>query len=176
MTALSNLANQQGAGMSDMYGQQAGILAGQQIGAGANMGNLVGNTAGQLAGIATGNNYTPQGTGQTTQVSGILGQSGSAGLSGAIAGAIPGGAGTAAQGAASLAALASDVRLKENIKRVGTTPSGHGWYNWDWNKKGRSIAKGQPSYGVLAQEVEQIDPSAVIIGDDGYLRVDYSKV
>ena len=72
MTALSNLANQQGTNMSNMYGQQAGILAGQQIGAGANMGNLIGNTAGQLAGIATGNNYTPQGTGQTSQVKGIL--------------------------------------------------------------------------------------------------------
>ena len=70
----------------------------------------------------------------------------------------------------------SDVRLKENIKRVGTTPSGHNWYNWDWNEKGQSMAKGQPSYGVLAQEVAEIDPSAVIIGDDGYLRVDYSKV
>jgi hypothetical protein len=90
MTALSNLANQQGINMSNMYGQQAGILAGQQIGAGANMGNMIGNTAGQLAGIATGNNYTPQGTGQTTQVSGILNDARSTAGGGNLSGALLG--------------------------------------------------------------------------------------
>jgi len=147
--------------MSDLIGQQANILAGIQGGAGTGMSNMIGGTAGQLAGVATGTGtaYNPTGVGGTSQVTGIIPSMGEAV-----------GAGIAAAG------LASDVRLKENIKRVGTTPSGHGWYNWDWNKIGLSIVKDQPSYGVLAQEVSEKDPSAVIIGDDGYFRVDYSKV
>ena len=160
INALANYQSNQGAGMSDLIGQQGNTLAGIQTGAGAGMSNLIGGTAGQLAGIATGTGaaYDPSALGGTSQVKGILGSAGETAIGAAIAG------------------LTSDVRLKENIKRVGTTPSGHGWYNWDWNEKGQSIAKDQPSYGVLAQEVAEIDPSAIIIGDDGYLRVDYSKV
>jgi hypothetical protein len=105
----------------------------------------------------------------------MLGSAGQSAVAGGIAGALPSGGGAGA-GALAALGLSSDVRLKENIKRVGTTPNGHNWYNWDWNEKGQSIAKDQPSYGVLAQEVAEIDPSAIIIGDDGYLRVDYSKV
>jgi len=184
INALAQYQGDQGIGMSDLIGQQANILAGIQGGAGAGMSGMIGGTAGQLAGVATGTGaaYDPSGLGQTSQVSGMLGSSGQAGLSGAIGGMLPNGGGAAAGalggiqgGTAALAAL-SDVRLKENIKRVGTTSRGHGWYNWDWNEKGQSIAKDQPSYGVLAQEVAEIDPSAIIIGDDGYLRVDYLKV
>ena len=147
--------------MSDLIGQQANILAGIQGGAGSGMSNLIGGTAGQLAGIATGTGaaYNPARLGGTSQVTGIIPAAGQA----------------IGQGVAAAAAL-SDIRLKENIKRVGTTPSGHGWYNWDWNEIGRSIVKDQPSYGVLAQEVANKDSSAVIIGDDGYLRVDYTRI
>jgi len=161
INALAQYQGDQGTLMSDLIGQQANILAGIQGGAGTGMSNMIGGTAGQLAGVATGTGtaYNPTGVGGTSQVTGIIPSMGEAV-----------GAGIAAAG------LASDVRLKENIKRVGTTPSGHGWYNWDWNKIGLSIVKDQPSYGVLAQEVSEKDPSAVIIGDDGYFRVDYSKV
>jgi len=33
-----------------------------------------------------------------------------------------------------------------------------------------------PTEGVIAQELKAVDPSAVIVGDDGYYRVDYSRV
>jgi hypothetical protein len=33
-----------------------------------------------------------------------------------------------------------------------------------------------PTEGVIAQELVEVDPSAVLMGEDGYYRVDYSKV
>jgi hypothetical protein len=63
----------------------------------------------------------------------------------------------------------SDKRLKTNIRRLGTTASGHGWYRWDWKTGGSAE-------GVIAQEVLEVDPSAVSVDADGILRVDYSKV
>jgi hypothetical protein len=72
---------------------------------------------------------------------------------------------------------ASDIRLKENIKKVDEGGSGIGWYTWDWNEKAKEIGvDDQPTEGVIAQELIKIDPSAVVMGDDGYYRVDYSKV
>jgi hypothetical protein len=71
----------------------------------------------------------------------------------------------------------SDIRLKENIKKVDEGESGIGWYTWDWNEKAKEIGvDDQPTEGVIAQELIKIDPSAVVMGDDGYYRVDYSKV
>ena len=72
---------------------------------------------------------------------------------------------------------ASDIRLKENIKKIDEGGSGIGWYTWDWNEKAKEIGvDDQPTEGVIAQELIKIDPSAVVMGDDGYYRVDYSKV
>jgi hypothetical protein len=176
INALAQYQGDQGVTMADLIGQQAGILAGIQGGTGAGISDLSGNIANQLAGIAqgTGTAYNPAALGGLQQIEGILGQSGQRGLSGAIAGGLGGGGGAA--GGAQAAILSSDARLKENIQKIGTTPSGHNWYTWDWNEEGKAITNGQPSYGVIAQEVAQVDPSAVIVGDDGYLRVDYSKV
>jgi hypothetical protein len=60
----------------------------------------------------------------------------------------------------------SDIRLKENIKLVGKSPSNVDIYEFKY--------KGQEGVyqGVMAQEV----PWASIVGEDGYLLVDYSKV
>jgi hypothetical protein len=59
----------------------------------------------------------------------------------------------------------SDRRLKSNIVRVGTTPAGYGWYEYD--------IFGRREQGVMAQEV----PAEWTVRDpSGYLRVDYSKV
>ncbi len=71
--------------------------------------------------------------------------------------------------------FSSDVRLKDNIEKVGTV-DGINLYTWDWTKEGKDIAGDQKAFGVLAQEIQQIRPSAVIEGSDGYLRVDYSKL
>lgn len=73
--------------------------------------------------------------------------------------------------------LMSDARLKENIELVSKTEDGINLYTWDWNDEAKSLgADAQPPFGVLAQELEKTMPSAVMRGDDGYLRVDYSKV
>lgn len=70
----------------------------------------------------------------------------------------------------------SDIRLKENITQVGTLPNGVNWYTWDWNEVGKSIAGDEPTQGVLAQELQKTHPSAVARGEDGYLRVNYSRI
>lgn len=63
----------------------------------------------------------------------------------------------------------SDVRLKTNIRRIGTTARGNPSYRWDW------IDGSGSAEGVIAQEVAHI-PGAVRQRADGVLTVDYSKV
>ena len=70
----------------------------------------------------------------------------------------------------------SDIDLKENITKIGELEPGIGWYTWDWNDKGKAIgAESEPSEGVLAQEVLEVKPDAVVV-KDGYYAVDYAKV
>ena len=67
----------------------------------------------------------------------------------------------------------SDIRLKENITPVGSQ-DGVNFYTWDWNEAGEKVAhEGQPRFGVMAQELEKTHPDLVVIGDDGYRRVNY---
>ena len=73
---------------------------------------------------------------------------------------------------ASLAA--SDARLKTNIKHLGKE-SGVNVYSWDWNEEGKRIADPkQPTVGVMAQELCETHPHLVMLGPDGFLRVDYA--
>ena len=65
----------------------------------------------------------------------------------------------------------SDVRLKENIKEVGTSPIGYKIYEWNY----KSIPNTRYR-GVVAQDVVKINPMAVDIMPNGYLGVFYSKV
>ena len=60
----------------------------------------------------------------------------------------------------------SDIRLKENIELIGKSPSNINIYTFKY--KGNNTVY----EGVMAQEV----PWASIEDNDGYLRVDYSKV
>ena len=72
---------------------------------------------------------------------------------------------------------ASDIRLKENIVKLGKYNSGLNMYTWDWNEEGKKIAHpDQPTVGVMAQEAMLVFPEAVMKGDDGYLRVDYGRI
>jgi hypothetical protein len=68
----------------------------------------------------------------------------------------------------------SDIRLKENIKPLGKI-NGVNIYSWDWNEKGRELGGGQPTVGVIAQEVVKTRPDAVRL-EKGYYVVDYNKV
>ena len=60
----------------------------------------------------------------------------------------------------------SDLRLKEDIQFINKSPSGINIYSFKY--------KGEPGYyeGVMAQEV----PLVSTVGEDGFLRVDYSKI
>jgi len=60
----------------------------------------------------------------------------------------------------------SDARLKENVELVGKSPSNVNIYSFKYKGEDGKYE------GVMAQEV----PWASIVGDDGYLMVDYSKL
>jgi len=81
-------------------------------------------------------------------------------------------------GATTLAAFPpSDVRLKEKIKHVGNLTPEIGLYEWQWNDEAKRIGVGdQPTVGVIAQEVKDKIPGAVLLGEDGYFRVDYDRI
>jgi hypothetical protein len=59
----------------------------------------------------------------------------------------------------------SDIRLKDNIERVGTHPVGVGIYDYD--------IFGRRERGVMAQELMQVRPDLVAVHDSGYLMVNY---
>ena len=68
------------------------------------------------------------------------------------------------------------IPLKTNIKKVGELEPGIGWYTWDWNDKAKELGiDAEPTEGVLAQEVLEVKPDAVVV-KDGYYAVDYAKV
>jgi hypothetical protein len=122
------------------------LLQGQQL--------LAGMPTGQISGGTSGSPYQPQSYQKPSGFSQALGALGSA---------------------ASIYA-ASDVELKENIKKVGELEPGVGWYTWDWNETGKSIgAESEPAEGVLAQEVLEVKPDAVMV-KDGYYAVDYGRI
>ena len=62
----------------------------------------------------------------------------------------------------------SDIRLKSNIERVGTHPLGIGVYEYDID--------GHRERGVMAQEVLNVKPEAVLMGDDGFYMVNYGAL
>lgn len=71
--------------------------------------------------------------------------------------------------AASVAPLfMSDRRLKTNVVRIGTHPLGIGIYKYD--------LFGQRDVGVMADEVLQVKPEAVVRHGSGYLMVNYGRL
>ena len=92
-------------------------------------------------------------------------------------GMVSGGAEGAGAAAAAAMIPPSDIRLKENIVKLGKYASGLNMYTWDWNEDGKKVAHpDQPTVGVMAQEAMLVFPEAVMKGDDGYLRVDYGRI
>jgi len=63
----------------------------------------------------------------------------------------------------------SDIKLKENVQKVGTSPQGYNIY--EFNYKGSDTR----FRGAMAQDVIKKNPMAVGI-DQNYLTVDYSKI
>ncbi len=64
----------------------------------------------------------------------------------------------------------SDVRLKQDVRRVGTTVFGLPLYHFKY------LGKPETYEGVMAQDVLQVMPGAVLLGGDGYYRVNYSAL
>jgi len=70
----------------------------------------------------------------------------------------------------------SDLRMKENIERVGTTPGGAPVYRFDYKPEFKDRAGHGSFVGVMAQDLLHTQPAAVGFAPDGYMFVDYTKV
>lgn len=124
------------------------LLTGQQL--------LAGMPTGQISGGTSGSPYQPQSYQKPSGFSQALGALGSA--------------------ASIYTGFGSDAELKKNIEKKGELEPGVGWYTWDWNDKAKEIGiDAEPTEGVLAQEVLEIKPDAVMV-KDGYYAVDYGKI
>ena len=64
----------------------------------------------------------------------------------------------------------SDIRLKTDIEPVGTTVYGLPLYHFRY-KTGTERFE-----GVMAQDVLEVMPDAVVVGEDGYYRVKYARL
>jgi len=156
-TQLSGMINQQGQDLSSLIGASGNQLSQLLAGYGSADAQTKQQLAALLANIASGS---------ASQVQGVPGLPGTAPTDPL------GSAGKLATGIGALIA-ASDIRLKKNITQIGRLPSGTNLYTWDWNEEGLRVAGSSPTVGVIAQEV---DPAITVVGDHGYLMVDYSRV
>jgi hypothetical protein len=66
-------------------------------------------------------------------------------------------------------ATPSDIRLKRDIARVGRLDDGTPIYRY------RYLDKPEMHIGVMAQDIIAGKPDAVVMGDDGFYRVDYER-
>ena len=74
------------------------------------------------------------------------------------------------------AIMASDIRVKENIKEIGKMHNGLGIYSFEYKPEFKNEAGHGKFIGVMAQEVEKIMPEAVITRHDGYKMVNYGML
>ena len=148
------------------FNEISSLLGRTQVGAGTSFGQYTPNYNGiDLAG------FSQQQSLQSQQLS-FLGSQASKNRSAARTNALIGSVGTL--GAAGIGAYASsDRNLKENIEQVGISPSGILIYEFDYKDK----SNGKYRYsGVMAQDLIETHPSAVIQEKDGTLKVDYSQI
>jgi hypothetical protein len=73
-------------------------------------------------------------------------------------------------------ATPSERGYKENIRQVGTHPAGFGLYLFDYKPEFRDAFGHGRKFGVMADEVEKVVPEAVVVREDGYRGVDYSRI
>ena len=84
----------------------------------------------------------------------------------AVADDFSGGSNTAPSGQ-QYGAMSSDIRLKENIVKVGVSDDGWNIYQWNF------IGESDRYEGVIAQEIAKIMPEAVTTMENGFLGVHY---
>jgi hypothetical protein len=67
----------------------------------------------------------------------------------------------------------SDIRMKENIKQIHWSLNGLPVYEYEYKPEFKDIAGHGKHIGVMAQEVEIVQPEAVITNANGYKMVNY---
>jgi hypothetical protein len=70
----------------------------------------------------------------------------------------------------------SDERLKDDLEFVSEDGKGNRWYTWTWNSQAKLLGVNQPTFGVIAQEVREYNPAAVVEGPQGFLTVNYGAL
>lgn len=123
----------------------------------------------QLPLLSTGQSSAAQvGTGSSNLLTGA-GNAAAAGTIGAANARAQG-----AQNTASLIALLasfSDIRLKNNIKKIGEFGDLN-IYSWSWNSNAQELGLTGSDWGHVAQEVQSLYPD-LVTEKDGYLMVEY---
>lgn len=160
-SALADLVSRGGAGVADILSERTGTLANLLAQAGREGAMSQEELATLLANISTGS------AAQRAALPSLPGLQPKRGILADI--------GRAAEGVGTAAAAFSDVKLKENIKKLGTTDKGINIYRWNWNAIGEMLTGAKSAVGVLAHEIQELMPEAVST-KDGYLAVNYGKV
>lgn len=155
-----------GGGQKPGAGQRpsGGPSAGQKPGGGQSKpsggGNALGNVqSGKVA-------QTQSARGNASLGGGGAARAGGGGGGGARAGDGGGGHGGGGGGGG----RRSDIVLKHDIVPLGRLDNGIGFYRFSYNGNNRAYV------GVIAQEVQQVMPKAVVRDRNGYLRVFYEKL
>jgi hypothetical protein len=158
------------AGIAGMGQQSTGIMSGAGQNYATNAGNLQTGLA-QSQYQAAQANQANQGS-MFGDILGTAATLGAAYLTGGGSLAATGAAGlgtkAAAQGAA--ASFFSDRRLKTDIELIGEE-NGHNLYSFKYRQGGDSTF-----IGVMADEVEKVDPEAIIEDPSGYKKVNYERI
>jgi hypothetical protein len=148
-------------------GTTAGSATGYQTGTqtGATSGTQTGTTSASQAATGTqqSTTYQPNNWGLSLLGTVAGGLAGNAGLGLSLGNNLFGGGGNGL--------LLSDERLKEDIHEIGELADGQQLYSFRYRGDPTSTVH----VGLMAQEVEQIEPDAVSIQNGGYRAVDYGK-
>lgn len=72
--------------------------------------------------------------------------------------------------------MLSDVRTKQNIRHVGTYCEGVGLFLYEYKPEFKATGGAGTFLGVMAQDLLRDYTEAVVILDNGYYGVDYSRL
>ncbi|MDR3421751.1 MAG: DUF3300 domain-containing protein [Xanthobacteraceae bacterium] len=174
-----SLGNRGGAGnranLGNRGGNRGGASAGNRggghvahrghAGNSANLGNRGGNRGGAGAGNRGGGGHVAhRGGGSAAHGVARAAGRGGGGVHRGGGGSHRGGGGRGGGG------RRSDITLKHDIVLLGYLENGLGFYRFTYNGDAKAYV------GVMAQDVQQIAPDAVVRGPDGYLLVYYEKL
>ena len=168
-----NAAQSQAFGLNQAYANQQNTLRQQAIAEqaqrrGMSLNEMNALLSGQQVQMPNMPTFNPAGKSETPNLMGAMQNTYQANLD--AANAKNAGISNAFSGATNLgsAFLFSDIRLKSNIRRVGTHCVGVGVYEYD--------IFGHRERGVIAQELQRVRPDLVRQHDSGYLTVNYGAL